>query len=203
MKKTKKVIKPTAKQVAKKSKSPMPTWAKVVNWVVLVACLAFGLLMMSSALSMLSNAAETSSNEDLKYSMLLMSAFFFATMGMAFYSSVKLYNKNITGYIGFFLILIFFAIYTGLIGGLAMSSSGSSLADSTPVSISTPSFMTYICAIPAILLFFVFILMLKYLKPFTKQDIIIIALYILFFLVIAPLNMSTMVEYANKILNIN
>lgn len=42
MKKTKKIV----KQNSRTSKTEMSTWAKVVNWVVLATCLAFGLLMM-------------------------------------------------------------------------------------------------------------------------------------------------------------
>ena len=200
MKKTKKVVKSVAKQSTSRPRASMPTWAVAVNWVVLLMCLAFGLLLFGSAVSGLNDATiETSVDQSLINARLWMVAFLFATMGVAIYSCVKIYYKNIAGYIGFFLTLLFFALYMGMMSSPMNVTDGTAL---TPLFVSVPIFTTYIFAIPAIVLIFVFLLMLKYLKSFSKQDIVVLALYIVFFFILAPSSLSTAIDYANKTLNI-
>jgi len=201
MKKTKKVAKSVVKQSTGQVRASMPTWAAAVNWVVLLLCLVFGLFLFGSAISGLNDATiETSVDQSLINARLWLVAFLFATMAVAIYSCVKIYYKNITGYIGFFLTLLFFALYMGMIGApLAVTGND---VPFTPLLISIPIFTTYLFAIPAIVLIFVFVLMLKYLKSFSKQDIVVLALYILFFFVLAPSSLSTAIEYANRTLNI-
>jgi len=199
MKKTKKIV----KQNSRTSKTEMSTWAKAVNWAVLATCLAFGLLMMFLALSGLNEASmfDSSVAKDSTNVWLSIIAFLFATMGMSFYACVKLYNKNITGYISFFLTLLFFAIYIGMIGSsqTSLNLAGTGIS---PLGISFPTFYIYFFTVPALLVFFAFILMLKYLKPFTKQDIVLIAIYILFFLFLAPSSLFAAIDFAEKKLNL-
>ena len=200
MKKTKKVVKSVAKQTTGRAKASMPTWAVAVNWVVLLLCLVFGLFLFGSAISGLNDATiETSVDQSLINSRLWLVAFLFATMAVAIYSCVKIYYKNITGYIGFFLTLLFFALYMGMMSSPMNITEGTAL---TPLFVSVPVFTTYIFAIPAIVLIFVFLLMLKYLKSFSKQDIVVLALYIVFFFILAPSSLSTAIDYANRTLNI-
>ena len=198
MKKTKKVVKSVSKQST--GKANMPTWAVAINWVVLLLCLVFGLFLFGSAISGLNDATiETSVDQSLINSRLWLVAFLFATMAVAIYSCVKIYYKNITGYIGFFLTLLFFALYMGMMSSPMNITEGTAL---TPLFVSVPVFTTYIFAIPAIVLIFVFLLMLKYLKSFSKQDIVVLALYIVFFFILAPSSLSTAIDYANRTLNI-
>ena len=198
-------MKKAKKHVTRLAKSGLPIWTEAVNWVVLLACLIFGLLLFGSALSGLAEARmDTSSNRDLIYSKLWVVAFLFATMGMSFYACVKIYYKNITGYISFFLVLLFFAIYFGMMSSPVNVPTNvpQDALSLTPFIVSLPGYITYFFIVPAILVFFVFILMLKYLKPFTKQDIILIALYILFFLLLAPSSLSAGIDIANKTLSL-
>lgn len=200
----KKVLKPVTKLSSKKDSKDMPTWAKAINWMVLTACLVIGLYMMYTALSGLSNSTiDTNLNENSNKYYLWVYVFSFVTMGIAFYACIRIYYKNIAGYICFFLLLLFLLIWIGMVSpqfnAIDVSQQNIGTED-LPSFFSISSMATYICSIPTILLFTAFILMFKYLKPFTKQDIIIIALYIIFFIIFAPLNLSAAIEYARTFL---
>jgi hypothetical protein len=122
-------------------------------------------------------------------------------MGMTFYACVKIYYKNISGYLIYFLTLLFFALYMGMMSA-PMTASQISTINLSPLFLSIPPFTTYLFVVPAMFLFFAFLLMMKYLKSFTKQDIVLIALYIIFFLFLAPSSLSAGIEFANKALGV-
>jgi hypothetical protein len=198
MKKTK----TAAKSISKPSreKSSMPSWAVLVNWVVLATCLVFGLFLFGSAVGGLNEAKiDMGADQQLINSRLWIIAFLFATMGMTFYACVKIYYKNISGYLSYFLALLFFALYMGMMSA-PMAASQISNISLSPLFLSVPPFTTYLFVVPAMFLFFAFLLMMKYLKSFSKQDIVLIALYIIFFLFLAPSSLSAGIEFANKAL---